>query len=1347
MKKFTFLPLTVFLFLSSTVLAQKTNLSSLPTSNATMPNKTQGIREKCGTMEHLQEVYRTTPGLKEANELLVQQWERSRGSQANSGARLNAIVTIPIVFHIVLPNPYIISDEDIQAQVDQLNLDYSGLNPDSTNATGFYSVRGHAQIRFCLAQRTPGGLPTNGIERRASSTTYTGGGNDPIKSTAAGGLDVWDFNQYFNVWVGGGGGLLGYATFPGTSNPSQQGVVTDIIGTSNNPCYVDPNFNMGRTLSHEAGHYFGLFHLWGDDGSACSGSDFRQLPGTCIIADPTLAGGANDQTVGDTPNQAGATSGCLTGVRTDACSPSAPGFQYQNYMDYTDDACYSMFTAKQAARMEWVVANCRAGYLTSQGCMPPASGPNLDAAPVAIINPGGSEIGANCAVINYGIPVCATTITPRMRITNWGLNTMTSVTVGVRIGTGPASEVNVTGLSIAAGQNKVVALPAIALTDGINELKMYTKDPNGLADPVGTNDTLSLTISIGANTNIPVSQNFDSPAIAPWTVSSNGVPPVWQLGVPGFPPPSSITNTTSAVIDHFNFDGGGKYDEIRSPVINTTGLTSLQIKFDVAYQPFSATLTDSLVVLVSKDCGVTFTEVYRKGGSTLATKPGFSGLAVFSPANASEWRVETINIGAAELTGKLLVVFRSVAGFGNRLWLDNINIANPPFVDMVSNSVTRPNAFECGSFAPTLVVRNNSNENVNAFKVGYILDNGAPVAQGVNNILAPAATATVTFPAITPSAGSHTIKFFVADPLTASGTLDASKANDTLTRTFTIATNTFPNIVEGFEGTFLPANWSLQNPDAGAPGATVWAKGSVGKLSSGSAFIDNYNHDVVGTIDAISAPPVNTAAADGVNITFDVAHKNYPGSLDRLRVMVSTDCGTTFTQVYSKSGATLATAGSSTDDYTTPVTADWRTETINLNSTFTGGSIIVQFENRNDYGNNIFIDNINIAPVFKRDLTVVSSTPDVACTTTNFAPTAVVRNAGTETVTAFTVGYVVGTGTPVTQNVTGVNLAPGATTTITLGAGTLAIGANNIKVFTANPTTVSGTGDLYVINDTLVKTSFATSTVAAPLVEGFEGSFVPNGWGINNPDAALTWQKANSGFNSGGSAFVRNYTYTSNGQRDALYSPVFTYADADSVKLTFDLSAATRVAANGTIPMDTLEVLVTRDCGNTFTSVYKKWGTDLQTIYDNTPVSAEYFPNAPYLWRRETINLTAFAPAGPLQVVFRNSTNNQNNVFIDNVNFSTRTLPARLEADGYIVTPNPFNEQFNLWYVQAPADLRYVTVYNSAGQLIWNRVFSSGSTSNVITVDLTGKSAGMYIVNLGYADKSKDKQIRILKSN
>ena len=132
-------------------------------------------QERCGTMGQLEELMKKDPAMKARYEQYIREAEKrqlaKKGMAAPEVYRTNAIQTIPVVFHIVLPNPFLVTDADIQAQVDRLNLDFSGLNPDSTNAAAFYPIRGHSQIRFCLAKRDPNGNATNGIERRVSSIT------------------------------------------------------------------------------------------------------------------------------------------------------------------------------------------------------------------------------------------------------------------------------------------------------------------------------------------------------------------------------------------------------------------------------------------------------------------------------------------------------------------------------------------------------------------------------------------------------------------------------------------------------------------------------------------------------------------------------------------------------------------------------------------------------------------------------------------------------------------------------------------------------------------------------------------------------------------------------------------------------------------------------------------------------------------------------------------------------------------------------------------------------------------------------------------------------------------------
>ena len=253
-----------------------------------------------------------------------------RNSLSSSNGRLinaNSLITIPVVVHVLHGGEVIgfgrnISVAQVQSQIDVLNEDFRRLNADRVNTpAGFQTVASDVSIQFQLACVDPNGNATNGISRR-QTTTAAFSSNDNIKSTTLGGEDAWPTSRYLNIWVSNlTGGTLGYAQFPFdySTKPNTDGIVvkTTAFGRVGN---VTTPFHLGRTASHEVGHWLNLFHIWGDDGNACTGTD------QC----------------NDTPNQGDETYGCypLNTVNpdgTDACSPTAPGKMWMNYMDYTDD--------------------------------------------------------------------------------------------------------------------------------------------------------------------------------------------------------------------------------------------------------------------------------------------------------------------------------------------------------------------------------------------------------------------------------------------------------------------------------------------------------------------------------------------------------------------------------------------------------------------------------------------------------------------------------------------------------------------------------------------------------------------------------------------------------------------------------------------------------------------------------------------------------------------------------------------------------------------------------------------------------------------------------------------------
>jgi hypothetical protein len=294
---------------------------------------------------------------------------------------------------------------------------------------------------------------------------------------------------------------------------------------------------------------------------------------------------------------------------------------------------------------------------------------------------------------------------------------------------------------------------------------------------------------------------------------------------------------------------------------------------------------------------------------------------------------------------------------------------------------------------------------------------------------------------------------------------------------------------------------------------------------------------------------------------------------------------------------------------------------------------------------------------------------------------------------------------------------------------------------------MGGIGDMLTLNDTLRKEFTFAGSIKDSINEDFEKvQFLPPNWSRVNKDGGITWIRSNIGRKSNGSAYINNYNYESFGEQDELYTPILKFDRSDSLVLSFDLSAAVySLPTTKTIPLDTLEILVTKDCGNTFTSVYKKWGDQLQTLNQpNEGFEDEFFPTQDKQWRKERIDLSSFAEAGSILVSFRNTTNWENNIFLDNINIVAKNVPQTLRDRGYLVTSTANPDKFNIWHYEQPKNLQYISVHTASGQMIWQKAFN-GEADKIITVDLSGKPAGVYIISFGYTGNKGRVSERIIK--
>ncbi|MCH2022722.1 MAG: T9SS type A sorting domain-containing protein [Saprospiraceae bacterium] len=481
------------------------------------------------------------------------------------------ILTIPVIFHIITDGNGAenLSTGQVQAQLDQLNIDFRDL-AGSTNA-----VRGDCEIEFCLATLDPADnvLPEPGINR---VTTF---GDGPF---ASGTVDnnikpatSWDPNNYMNIWVADlTGGLLGWAQFPdasglaglnangGAANTDGVVILYSAVGSVANPFPGGGPYNLGRTLTHEVGHWIGLRHIWGDGG--CNVDDF----------------------CGDTPASNGSNFGC---PNVSNCSSLD---MVQNYMDYTDDGCMNIFTADQKARVRTVMATSprRSSLPNSTKCGV--------AAPIISFASGGAvsinEL-TDCSYQDFVIDLNISAAPSANATVTFNVVGTTNGTLGSDFDFFPASVV------FPAGSTPTRQLTIRVFNDGIVEPSElveidFTVTTSGDAI-AATGDLLNYDITIQDDDQIPsgvgsvviLAENFDSGNLGNFSTQGNNGSDRFLIGNTTASNSAwwTIATTNTSQFAYSNDDNcncNKANDRLTSPVFSLVGAyTSASLVFDHAF--------------------------------------------------------------------------------------------------------------------------------------------------------------------------------------------------------------------------------------------------------------------------------------------------------------------------------------------------------------------------------------------------------------------------------------------------------------------------------------------------------------------------------------------------------------------------------------------------------------------------------------------------------------------------------------------------------------------------------------------------------------------------------------------
>lgn len=522
---------------------------------------------------------------------------------------------IPVVVHVIHDGgTNNISDAQIQSQIDVLNEDFRKIAGSNGDGNGV-----DTDVEFCLAKKDPQSNCTNGIVRINSPLSN----HQTYQRSMLKDLSYWDNTRYLNMYVvkniNNGSGTLGYSSFPG--GPSDEdGIVVrhdyfGKIGTA--------SANLGRTTTHEIGHWFGLYHTFngGCGADICTDGDY----------------------VCDTPPAANPNFGCPT---INSCSNDSPNLndQIQNYLDYSNDNCKNMFTDGQKQRMHATLQTLRNNIwqdsnLLSTGC-------------------DSGFVNLNCNVVADFV-----TLEPNICIGN-------SITFYNKTLNNPLSY----SWYFEGGtpNTSTTANPTILYSSlGSFDVKLIVTNVNG-TDSLLINDYVNVT-NPPIGQGLPFSEDFES-VVFP----SNGITIdnpdggiTWGKDTIAV----QYQGLASAKINNLINTNYGQSDALVLPSFDFTSFSGTPyLKFKWAYARSDANYSDELLVLASKDCGVNWSQVFYRTGSALVT--GITQTTAYLPDSNTVWKSASINLATYALFQNVLIKIVNVTDGGNNLYIDNINVGD-----------------------------------------------------------------------------------------------------------------------------------------------------------------------------------------------------------------------------------------------------------------------------------------------------------------------------------------------------------------------------------------------------------------------------------------------------------------------------------------------------------------------------------------------------------------------------------------------------------------------------------------------------------------------------------------------
>ncbi len=882
-------------------------------------------QERCGTVE-----YEKLRSLRNPNHETTDQFEKwiaERLSKKTTAFKADRVqggsYVVPIVVHVIHNGEAVgtganISDAQVLSQIAVINNDFKRLNADTTKTPAeFVAVAGKFNITFVMAQQDPNGLATNGITRtQGTQASWSISDNYAFKA-----LSYWPAENYLNIWVVNlTGGLLGYTQLPVSSTLQglqtastdrlTDGVVVDYQSYGTNQAAGGSSFNLlseyplGRTATHEIGHFFGLRHVWGDVNSC----------------DPAIS----TDYVADTPIQNTDYNGTCPSVAQTECSVHS---MYDNYMNYTDDACMNIFSQGQVGRMDVIINNSprRVSLLTSPGSQPPA--------PVA------NDLGVK-TILSPGTSACSGNVTPSITIRNYGTNKVTSSQVQLFLNGISLQTQTLSSLNLAPSAETSVNFSSVPVSAGITYNFSFTiLQTNGGTDGNPANNSLAVSTLVPISAPLPLMESF------------NSLPAGWQILNP-----DNLTTWTNIslgssqkamYLDFFSYENQGASDWLITPVLDLTTATVASLSFNYAYATYPGGGSDQLRVLVSSVCDFnqSTTAIFNKKGTALATAPSTSN--PFVPTS-TQWITSLISLNQF-IGQKIQIAFVGTNQYGNNLYLDNVAVLNNPVTALTLNSLSSPSPVSCQTTAPLVVnLTNLGNSAINSFTADVFVNNQSSkqVISGIQ--LNVGASQDFTLAPVTFATGNNTLSIAIRLP---NGVTNFN-AKDSLSTSLFIneAADIIP-LRQNFDGVFTPA-WSMVSPSSGQ----VWSPATTNY--SNSLVFNSITNANLGEQAWLASPVLNFSKVAAASLFFQTSYASSSTGSETLQVFSSADCGETYSRLlFASSGTSLANTVSNTSWLPTNA-SQWKKNFINLDTLAGKQNVRLAFVATNGNGNNLYLDNI-----------------------------------------------------------------------------------------------------------------------------------------------------------------------------------------------------------------------------------------------------------------------------------------------------------------------------------------------------------------------------------------------------